>query len=89
MKAEKNKNSTQYNLVKRKRRKIENDEGIVWGEPVGDEVIKREEFLMSGREALSGQSQQQKLKVLTGAKWMAHNPMMEIVGIATRHTGCV
>ena len=80
----KNKNTIQDNLVTRKKRKIENDEGIVWGEPVGDEVVKREEFLKSGREVLSGQSQQQKLKVLTGAEWMAHNLVMEIVRVATQ-----
>ena len=82
--SKKNKNNIQDNGAKRKRRKIENEEGVVWGEPVGEGVIMREEFLKSGREATSGQLQQQKIKVLTGVEWMAHKLVMEIVGLATQ-----
>ena len=82
--SKKNKNNNQEYMAKRKRRKIENEEGLVWGETVGEVEIKREAFLRSGREPTSGQPQQQKLKVLTGVKWMAHNLVMEIVGVATQ-----
>ena len=82
--SKKNKNNNQENMAKRKRRKFENDEGLVWGETVCEGAIKREAFLKSGREATSGQPHQQKLKVLTGVKWMAHNLVMEIVGLAAQ-----
>ena len=53
------------------------------GEPVGTATIKREAFLKSEGEVKVGQKQQ-KLMVLTGAAWMIHQLVIEVVGVATQ-----
>ena len=62
-----------------KKRKVENVEGVVWGEAVENEAKKINNFLSSQSEKQIEKTVQSKLMVLTGTSWMAHLLLKELV----------
>ena len=63
-----------------KRRKVEDEEGHVWGEPLLGEDEARVEFLRSGEEQKPTKpSTQSKLVVLSGVEWWAHELLKGLI----------
>ena len=63
-----------------KRRKVEDEEGHVWGEPILGEDEARGEFLRSGEEQKPTKpSTQAKLVVLSGVEWWAHELLKGLI----------
>ena len=62
-----------------KKRKVENVEGVVWGEAVENEAKKINNFLSSQSEKQTDKTVQSKLMVLTGTSWMAHLLVKELI----------
>ena len=66
-----------------KRRKVEDEEGHVWGEPLLGEDEARVEFLRSGEEQKHIKpSTQSKLVVLLGVEWWAHELVKGLINSA-------
>ena len=77
----KKKSDDQGNVTNKKKRKVECEEGRVWGESVGFEEKGIQEFLKSGREE-GGPCKQRPLGVLTGVEWLAYQVVRDMISEA-------
>ena len=67
-----------------KKRKIENEQGDIWGEEVGVEILAKQEFLRSGvsepKNIAKKNLKQLRLVTLSGTEWFIHQLLKEISG---------
>ena len=69
---------TQINKMSEKKRKLENEEGFIWGEKVKTMGQAKKEFLMSGEKVMMGKMTQKKLMPLTKKELMVRNLVIDI-----------
>ena len=64
-----------------KRRKMDNTEGIVWGETVEPEIVARNNFLTSNQpnHTTPRQKRQSQLNIITGLEWIAYETVKSVV----------
>ena len=70
----------------RKKRKLDDEEGMVWGEQLSPEEQEQHEFLRS-REQDKAAQRQGKIKVMTGVEWLCYQLVREQAGLAVELAG--